>query len=92
MPSQLSDIIPTSHELHLFTVKSAAQFAIILKQCDKCYCFILNFTHCVAHGDNKVAKVTQHSYQILDVLEKKSIQLCLVSLRILYGSIDNNST
>ena len=31
LPSQLSDILLASHELHLFTVKSAAQFAKTLK-------------------------------------------------------------
>ena len=57
MPLQLSDTLPTCYEPHLFTVESAAQFAKTLKQFDECYCFILNFTHCEAHGGDKVAEV-----------------------------------
>ena len=57
MPSKLSDTLPTSHELYLFSVEFAAQFVKTLKQCDECYCFMLNFTHCMAHGGDKVAKV-----------------------------------
>ena len=64
-------MIPASHELCLFTVKSIAQFAKILKQCDKCYCFILNFTQCAAYSGDKVAKVSQHSEKMLDKLEKE---------------------
>ena len=56
--SQLSDTIPASHEPYFFTGEYvAAQFAKVLKQCDECYCFMLNFTHCVAHGGNKVSEV-----------------------------------
>ena len=58
MLSQLSDTVPNSHEPHLFTVESAAKFAKTLKQCDECYCFMLNFTHRVAHGADKVAEVS----------------------------------
>ena len=57
LPSQLSDTLPTSHEPHLFTIESAAQFTAMLKQCDEFYCFMLNFTHRVAHGGDKVAEV-----------------------------------
>ena len=57
MPLQLSDTLPASHEPYLFTVESAAQFAKTLKQCDEYYCFMLNFTHCAAYGDDKVAEV-----------------------------------
>ena len=71
MLSQLSNTLPTSHEPHLFTVESAAQFAETLKQCDGCYCFMLNFTYCAAHSGGKVAEVNQHSEQILDELEKE---------------------
>ena len=55
----------------MFTVESAAQFAKTLKQCDECYCFMLNFAHCVAHGVDKVAEVNYHSKQMLDKLEKE---------------------
>ena len=57
LPSQLSDTIPASHEPPFFTVEFAAQFTKMFKQCDKCYCFMLNFTHHVAHGSDKVAEV-----------------------------------
>ena len=57
MPSQLSDTLPVSHEPYLFSVESAVQFAKMLKQCDDFYCFILNLTHHVAHGGDKIAKV-----------------------------------
>ena len=63
--------MPASHELHLFTVESAAQFAKILKQCDECYCFMLNFTCHVEHSGDKVAEVNQYIEQIFDELEKK---------------------
>ena len=56
MPSQLSDTLPASHEPHLFTVKSATQFAKMLKQLDECHCFVINFTHYVAHGGDKYAE------------------------------------
>ena len=68
--SQLSDTIPASHEPYFFTGKFAAQFAKMLKQCDECYCFMLNFTNCVAHRGNKVSEVNQHSEHILDEVEK----------------------
>ena len=58
MLSQLSDTLPASHELCLLTVESAAQFAKMLKQCDECYCFMLDFTYHVAYGSDKVAEVT----------------------------------
>ena len=32
---------------------------------------MLNFTFCVAHGNDKVAEVSQHSEQMLDELEKE---------------------
>ena len=64
-------MIPASHEPHLFPVESAAQFVKILKQCDECYCFMLNFTHPVAYGCDKVAEVSQNSEQMLDQLEKE---------------------
>ena len=67
----LSDTLPASHEPRLFTVESAAQFAKTLKQCDECYCFMLNFTHRAAHGGDKVAEVNQHSEQMLDELEER---------------------
>ena len=71
MLSQLSDTLPVSHKLYLFTVESAAQFAKTLKQCDKCYCFMLNFTHYAAHGGDKFAEVNHHNEQMLDKLEKE---------------------
>ena len=40
------------------------------KQCDECYCLILNFTHRALQGGNKFAEVNQHSEQMLDELEK----------------------
>ena len=67
----LSNILPASHEPCLFTVESSAQFAKILKQCDECYCFMLNFPHNAAHGGDKVAEVSYHSEQMLDKLEKE---------------------
>ena len=57
MPSQLSDTLPSSYEPYLLTVESAAQFAKTLKQCDECFCFILNFTYHVVYGGDKVAEV-----------------------------------
>ena len=57
MPSQPSDTLPASHEPHLFTVESAAQFAKMLKQCDECYCFMLNFTYRAAHSSDNIAEV-----------------------------------
>ena len=71
MPSRLSDTPPDSHEPCFFTVESAAQFAKMLKQCDECYCFILNFTHHEAYGGDKVAEVNYHSEQMLNELEKE---------------------
>ena len=71
LPSQLSDTLPANHELYLFTFKSATLFAKMLKQSDECYCFMLNFTHHVAHGGDKVAEVNSRSKQILDELEKE---------------------
>ena len=56
LPSQLSDTLFSSYDLHLFTVESAAQFAKPLQQCDEFYCFMLNFTHCEVHGGDKVAE------------------------------------
>ena len=56
-PSHLSNTLPASHEPRLFTVESAAQFAKTLKQCNECYCFMLNFTHRVAYGGDKGAEV-----------------------------------
>ena len=50
-------MIPANHEPYSFTVESGAQFSKILKQCDECYCFMLKFTHYVAHSGDKVAKV-----------------------------------
>ena len=35
MPSLLSDTVPVSHKLHLFTIESAAQFAKTLKRCNE---------------------------------------------------------
>ena len=64
-------MIPAKHEPYSFTVESGAQFSKILKHCDECYCFMLNFTHCVVHGGDKVAEANQNSEQILDGLEKK---------------------
>ena len=46
----------------------------MLKQCDECYCFILNFTHHAAHGGDKVAKINQHS-EMLDELEKEYLDM-----------------
>ena len=66
-----SDILPASHKPLLFTVESAAQFAKTLKQCDKCYCLMLNFTHGMAHDGDKVAEINQHSKQILNELGKE---------------------
>ena len=43
----------------------------MLKQCNECYCFKLNFAYRVAHGGDKVAEVNQYSEQILDELEKE---------------------
>ena len=57
LQSQLSDTLPASNELYLLTIKSAAQLARTLKQSDQCDCFMLNFTHCAAHGGDKFAKV-----------------------------------
>ena len=57
LPSQLSNTLPASHEPCLFTIESAAQFANMLKQCDKCYCFMLNFIHRAAHDGDKIAEV-----------------------------------
>ena len=57
MPLQLSDTLPANYEPYLFTVESAAQFAKTLKQCDECYCFILNFKHCAVHSGDKVAEL-----------------------------------
>ena len=71
MPSQLGDLIPASYEPCLFTNESATQFAKMLKQCGECYCFMLDFTHHVAHGGYKVAEVNQHSELMLDELEKR---------------------
>ena len=71
MPSQLRNTIPASHETSLFTVESTTQFAKMLKQCDECYCFMLNFTHFMAHGGDKAAKVNQNSEQMIDKLEKE---------------------
>ena len=90
MLSKLNDTIPASHKPYLFTVESTAQFAKILKLCNECYCFMLNFTHCIAHSGDKFAEAYQCSEQMFDELEKKSIHLCLVSLCILYRSIDNH--
>ena len=87
---QLSTTIPASHKPCLFTVKSAAQFAKTLKQCDECYCFMLSFTHCVAHSGDKVAKVYQHCDQMLIKLEKEYLAV-FSSLYIIYGSKDNHS-
>ena len=56
-PSQLSNTIIASYEPHLFTIESTAQFTKMLKQCDECFCFMLNLTHHMAHGDGKVAEV-----------------------------------
>ena len=61
MPSQLSNTIPTSHKPYLFAVESVAQFAKRLKQCDECYCFMLNFTHHAAYSADKVSEDNQHS-------------------------------
>ena len=61
MPSQLSNTLSASHELHLFTVESAAQLAKTLKQCVECYCFMLNLIHDAVNGGNKVAEVNQRS-------------------------------
>ena len=61
MPYQLSNSLPASHEPYLFTAESVAQFAKTLKQCDECYCFMLNFTHRVAYGGDKVAEANQNS-------------------------------
>ena len=71
MPSQLNDTIPTSHEPYLFTVESATQFAKTLKQCDKCYCFMVNSTHHIAYTSNKVAEVNHHNEQMLDKLKEE---------------------
>ena len=57
LPSQLSDTLPITHDPRLLTVESATQFAKMLQQCDECYCFMLNFTHCAIYGGNKVAEV-----------------------------------
>ena len=75
----------------MFTIESAAQFAKVLKQYDEYYCFILNITYIAVYGGVKVAKVNQRSKQMVVELEKKNIQLCLVSLHIPYGSKDNYS-
>ena len=48
------NIILASCEPHLFTVKSAAQFARPLKQCNECYCFMLSFTYHIAHYSGRV--------------------------------------
>ena len=32
---------------------------------------MLNFTHCAAHGGDKVTEVNRHSEQMLDELEKE---------------------
>ena len=71
MLSQLSAPICASHKPHLFTIESAAQFAKTLKQCDECYCFMLNFIHHAEHGGDKVAEVNKHIEKILDKLEKE---------------------
>ena len=71
LPSQLSDTLPASHELYLITVESAAQFSKMRKQCDECYCFMLNFTNRVVHGGDKVAEVNQHTDQMLNKLERE---------------------
>ena len=68
MLSQLSDTLPASYEPCLFTVESASQFAKTLKQCDEFYCFMLSFTHHVAHGSDKVAEVNWHSEKMLEKL------------------------
>ena len=75
MPLQLSNTLSTSHEPYFFTVKSAAQFAKMLKQCDECYCFMLNYTYRVVHRGDKVAEVNQHSEQMLDKLEKEYLDV-----------------
>ena len=75
---------------HIFYAEYAAQFAKTIKQYDECHYFMLNFTHHAAHVGDKVAEVDQCSEQMLHELEK-SIQLCWLSLYILYGSIDNHS-
>ena len=67
---QLSDIEPASYKLRLFTIESAAQFAKTSKQCNECYCFMLNFAHCAAHCSDKVAE-NQCSEQMLDKLKKE---------------------
>ena len=71
MPSQLSDTLLASHEQCLFTVKSAAQFAKMLKQCHECYCFVLYVTHLAAYIGNKSTQVNLHSEQMVDKLEKQ---------------------
>ena len=75
MPSQVSDILLASHEPHLFTVESAAQFAKTLKLCDECYCFMLNFTYHAAYSSDKVVELNMHSEKMLDELEKEYLKV-----------------
>ena len=55
----------------MFAVESAAQFAKMLKLCNECHCFILNFTYHLAPSDDKIAEVSLHSDLMLDKLEKE---------------------
>ena len=71
MLPHLGNTIPASYKPYLFSVESAAQFAKTLKYCDECFCFMLNFTHRVAHGGDKIAEVNYCSKLMLDKLEKE---------------------
>ena len=87
MPSQLGDTLLISYELRLFTVESATQFVKTLKQCDECYCFMLNFTNRAAHSSDKVAEINQHSEQMLNELEKKNPDMLSESIYFIWKHI-----